>query len=235
MLSGNAQNPYFAVPMQATRSVFLTFTRSGAMIRLKNNKILTQRYTLLSGCKGFVVAKKQHHNISIQKTPPHIKRGNHMKLRNVILLLGSHGIVAAAGFAAGIYALPILIAPDAPTETEVSNVAESANYQAEFRRDLQGSDRLHWGEGSVSIGEKSISHMGKLAPGPDYKLYLSPEFVETEADFNRLKPEMALVGDVKTFNNFLVSVPPDINPSEYTSVIVWCESFGEFITSAQYK
>ena len=77
--------------------------------------------------------------------------------------------------------------------------------------------------------------MGKLAPGPDYKLYLSPEFVETEADFNRLKPEMALVGDIKTFNNFLVSVPPDINPSEYTSVIVWCESFGEFITSAQYK
>ena len=28
--------------------------------------------------------------------------------------------------------------------------------------------------------------VGKLAPGPDYKLYLSPEFVETEADFKRL-------------------------------------------------
>jgi len=102
-----------------------------------------------------------------QKTTPlpqhNHKKVNHLKLRNVILLLGSHGIVAAAGFAAGIYALPILIAPDAPTETEVSSVAESANYQAEFRRDLQDSDRLHWGEGSVSIGESSISHMGKFA------------------------------------------------------------------------
>ena len=46
---------------------------------------------------------------------------------------------------------------------------------------------------------------------------------------------MALVGDVKTFNNFLVDVPAGVNPSDYTSVIVWCESFGEFITSARYK
>lgn len=158
-----------------------------------------------------------------------------MKLRNVLLLLGSHGIVAAVGFAAGIYALPILIAPEAPSETEVSTVAETASYTAEFRRDLQDSDRLHWGEGSVSIGDSSISHMGKLAPGPDYKLYLSPEFVETEEKFNQLKPKMALIGDVKTFNNFLVPIPPEVNPAEFSSVIVWCETFGEFITSAQYK
>lgn len=39
--------------------------------------------------------------------------------------------------------------------------------------------------------------MGKLAPGPDYKLCLSTEFMETEADFNRLKSTMTLVGDVK--------------------------------------
>lgn len=77
--------------------------------------------------------------------------------------------------------------------------------------------------------------MGKLAPGPDYKLYLSPEFIETERDFNRLKSRMALVGDVKTFNNFLVPVPPGVDPSQYTTVIVWCETFGEFITSARYK
>jgi len=37
--------------------------------------------------------------------------------------------------------------------------------------------------------------MGKLVPGPDYKLYLSPEFIETEADFNRLKATMVRVGD----------------------------------------
>lgn len=158
-----------------------------------------------------------------------------MKTRNILLLLASHGFVGAVGFAAGIYALPILIAPAAPSVAEVTAVAQSASYTAEFRRDLKDSDALHWGEGKVSVSEGAISHMGKLAPGPDYKLYLSPEFVETEVDFKRLKPKMALVGDVKTFNNFLVKVPPGINPSNYTTVIVWCETFSEFITSARYK
>lgn len=158
-----------------------------------------------------------------------------MKLRTLMLLVASHGFIGAAGFAAGIYALPILIAPDAPSVAEVSAAAESASYTGEFRRDLKDSDGLHWGEGKVSIGARTISHSGKLAPGPDYKLYLSPEFVETEADFKRLKPQMALVADVKTFNNFVVQVPPGVNPANYNSVIVWCESFSEFITAAQYK
>ena len=158
-----------------------------------------------------------------------------MKARNVIILLVSHGFVGAVGFAAGIYLLPILIAPAAPSLAEVAAVAQSATYTAEFRRDLKDSDALHWGEGKVSVSEASISHTGRLAPGPDYKLYLSPEFVETEVDFKRLKSRMALVGDVKTLNNFLVKVPPGINPSNYTTVIVWCETFSEFITSARYK
>ncbi|MEW8617709.1 MAG: DM13 domain-containing protein [Candidatus Thiodiazotropha endolucinida] len=108
-------------------------------------------------------------------------------------------------------------------------------YTASFRRDLKGSDTFHWGEGTVTIGKEFITFMGKLAPGPDYKLYLSPEYVETEDDFNRLKAAMVRVGDVKTFENFAVNVPAGIDPSSYNSVIVWCESFGEFITSAMYR
>jgi len=158
-----------------------------------------------------------------------------LKRRNLFILLVSHALAAAMGFAAGIYTLPILIAPAAPSAAEISAMEASATYTADFRRDLKGSDSFHWGEGKVLVGQDSISHMGKLAPGPDYKLYLSPEFVETETEFNRLKSRMALVGDVKTFNNFVVLIPPGIEPSEYTSVIVWCETFEEFITSAKYK
>jgi hypothetical protein len=70
-----------------------------------------------------------------------------LKTKNFILLLASHGIVGALGFAGGIYTLPILIAPDAPTEAQVSAVAAAATYTGAFRRDLQDSDALHWGEG----------------------------------------------------------------------------------------
>ncbi len=147
----------------------------------------------------------------------------------------SHLAFAGAGFAGGIYALPILIAPDSPTVEAVDAVAANAQFKGEFKRELAGSDALHWGEGTVYIGPDSISLMGSLAPGPDYKLYLSPQFVETEADFNRLKSSMVQVADVKTFENFLVAVPASIDPSQFTSVIVWCESFGQFITAAEYQ
>lgn len=158
-----------------------------------------------------------------------------MKIRTVVLLIATHCAVGVLGFGIGIYALPILTAPPAPSEAAVKVVSSEARYTAQFRRDLKDSDALHWGEGTVSVGPKYITLMGRLAPGPDYKLYLSPEFVETEADFNRLKSTMVRVGDVKTFENFVVEVSPDIDPSKFTSVIVWCESFGQFITSAKYQ
>ena len=151
------------------------------------------------------------------------------------LLLGTHLAALAIGFALGVYALPILIAPPAPTETEIAAQAALSQHQGVFRRDLQDSDALHWGEGTVSVGSRSIAFVGALAPGPDYKLYLSPEFIETEADFERLKPSMARVGDVKTFRNFLVAVPQSIDVERYNTVVIWCESFGQFITAGKYK
>ncbi len=156
-------------------------------------------------------------------------------MKRMILLTASHLVFAFAGFAAGVYTLPILTAPRAPSAAELAAAAGQAEYRGQFRRDLDGSDFLHWGEGTVSVGRESITLQGRIAPGPDYKLYLSPEFVQTEAAFARLKPRMVRVGDVKTFENFLLSVPESIDPSTFNTVIVWCESFGEFITAASYQ
>ncbi|MFL7011525.1 DM13 domain-containing protein [Enterovibrio norvegicus] len=158
-----------------------------------------------------------------------------MTTRQAITLVISHVAAVAIGFAVGIYSLPILITPEGPSTAEITSVSASANYTAEFRKDLKDSDTFHWGEGSVAIGPDMISFMGELAPGPDYKLYLSPEFVETETDFINLKNKMTQVGDVKTFENFIVKVPEGINPSQFNTVIVWCESFNEFITAGRYK
>lgn len=158
-----------------------------------------------------------------------------MKRKTLLMLLVSHLSVGAIGFAVGIYALPILIAPPPPTAHEVSTVSSQAQYSAEFKKDLKGSDAFHWGQGQVSVGPEFITLMGKLAPGPDYKLYLSPEFVETEADFNRIKASMIQVDEVKTFENFVVQVPEGVEISRYNTVIIWCETFGEFITAAQYQ
>ena len=153
----------------------------------------------------------------------------------VLILVATHAVAVAVGFGLGIYALPILTAPTPPSAAEAASQARTATFTAQFRRDLKDSDALHWGEGTVSVGRQSIVLAGKLAPGPDYKLYLSPQFVETEADFVRLKPQMVRVGDVKTFDNFIVAVPASIDVSSYNTVIVWCETFGQFITAGKYR
>lgn len=155
--------------------------------------------------------------------------------RRLPLLLASHALVFLVGFGAGIYALPILTAPQGPSAEQVAQAAAGGRYRGEFRRDLKDSDALHWGEGTVTLSPQQIVFTGRLAPGPDYKLYLSPEFVETETDFERLKSTMLRVGDVKNFENFIVTLPTGADPSRYTSVIVWCETFGQFITSARYR
>ena len=155
-------------------------------------------------------------------------------MRKLLILAATHAAAGAVGFALGIYFLPILTAPSAPSASEVAALGQ-AEFKGEFRRDLKDSDFLHWGEGTVSVSRTAVALMGRIAPGPDYKLYLSPEFVETEADFNRLKARMARVGDVKTFEDFIVPLPANIDPTAYTTVIVWCESFGQFITAARYR
>lgn len=156
-------------------------------------------------------------------------------MKKALLLLVSHGLVLALGFALGVYFLPVLIAPPAPSVAELSQKAGAASFQGQFRRDLKDSDLLHWGEGTVRIGADNIVLEGELAPGPDYKLYLSPEFVETEEAFLRLKSRMVRVGDVKTFKNFIVPVPASVDPARYDTVVVWCETFSQFITAAKYR
>lgn len=156
-------------------------------------------------------------------------------MKKTLLLLLTHAIVGIGGFAAGIYALPILTAPAGPDVGQLEQLAGSARFQGEFSRDLAGSDALHWGEGTLSVSADSVSLMGRISPGPDFRLYLAPEFVEDEASFMALKSRSVEIGDVKTFENFLVAVPDDVDVEDYTTAVVWCESFGEFISAAQYR
>ena len=152
------------------------------------------------------------------------------------LLLGlTHLVVLGLGFALGIYVLPILIAPPAPGTVEIDRIATAGQYHAEFRRNLEGSDLLHWGEGRLTVGPEVVTFVGRIAPGPAYKLYLAPEWVETEAEFLEVRARSARLGDVRTFENFVVPVPNTVDVSRYDTVVVWCEAFSQFITAAKYR
>lgn len=156
-------------------------------------------------------------------------------MKRLLALALSHAFVAAAGFAAGIYVLPIWTAPPAPSRDEVAQHLQQASFRAEFRRELTDSDALHWGEGPVAVGPRVVAHEGRLAPGPAYKLYLVPGFVDTEAGFLAAKARSLQLGDVKTFDGFVVPLPEGVDLTRYDTVLVWCEVFSQFITSARYR
>jgi hypothetical protein len=158
-----------------------------------------------------------------------------MKKITLATLTCSHILILAIGFIAGIYLLPILSAPLAPSALQINTLAINAQFNAEIPKSLEGSDFLHWGEGKFSLNSQTISFLGELSPGPDFKLYLSPHFVESEAEFLRLKSSMLMVGEVKTFDNFITTTTVPIALEEYNTIVVWCESFGEFITAAKYR
>ena len=153
-------------------------------------------------------------------------------MRKTILLL-SHVIAMAIGFGLGVYFLPILTAPPPPDSAKLQEMAAEALYTAELTRDLPGSDFLHWGEGTISVSPAEVTHQGALAPGPDYKLYLTQGLVDHEDTFDRARALQ--VGDVKTFSGFIVELPDGVDIETYDSILVWCEAFGEFITAATYK
>ena len=156
-------------------------------------------------------------------------------MRRLIFGLITHAGALAIGFALGIYALPILTAPASPDAEMLQSTAEDAMFRGELTRDLRGSDALHWGEGTISLTATQIVHEGRLAPGPDYKLYLLKDFAEHEDEFEPLKESAVRVGDVKSFAGFILDVPEGVNIEDFTTVVIWCEAFSEFITATQYR
>ena len=156
-------------------------------------------------------------------------------MRRLISFLVTHGIAVAIGFALGIYMLPILTAPPSPDAAELEAMAADAQFSGTFTRNLPGSDFLHWGEGTVSLTATQVVHEGTLSPGPDYMVYLVPEFVTDEASFLPLKNSSLRIGPVKTFEGFALDLPESTDLAAYTTVLVWCEAFGEFITAAKYR
>lgn len=156
-------------------------------------------------------------------------------MRKLIIGLVTHGVALGVGFGLGVYLLPILTAPPSPDAATLEAMAQDAAYTAEIAEDLPGNDFLHWGKGTISLTSTQIVHSGELAPGPDYMVYLVPEFVDDEDAFERVKSDSQRIGPIKTFKGFALDLPEGVDLDAYTTVVIWCEAFSEFIAAAKYR
>ncbi|MBB3013332.1 DM13 domain-containing protein [Cupriavidus alkaliphilus] len=157
-----------------------------------------------------------------------------MPARPAILVV-THLAMLAVGFAAGIYVLPILTAQPGASAGQVQAVSQQARYTGTFRKDLAGSDALHWASGRLHVSASALAFEGSVAPGPDYRIYLAPAFVDDKEAFLRIKDQSLQVAELKTFGNFTVDLPAGVDPSRYAAVVIWCERFGQFIGAAGYR
>ena len=155
--------------------------------------------------------------------------------KKITLLVFSYMIVFLLGLGLGIYLLPILTAPKSVDIDKIIKLEKNALYKTLFVKDLKGSDLFHWGEAKVTVSKNEIIVNGSIAPGPDYKLYLTKEFVEQEEEFLFIKDKSKYIAEVKTFKNFVITIPENIDINDYNTIVIWCESFSEFITAAKYK
>ena len=137
------------------------------------------------------------------------------------------------GFGLGVYFLPIIVADSPADQAVLAAESESAERQAVFVRDLPGSDPLHWGEGTLLISRERATLMGEVSPGPDYRLYLTPEYAETKKAFLAVKDRSREIARIKGFKDFSYPIDPGIDLSLYDSALIWCERFGAFITAGR--
>ncbi|MGU9961393.1 MAG: DM13 domain-containing protein [Candidatus Puniceispirillales bacterium WSBS_2018_MAG_OTU23] len=152
--------------------------------------------------------------------------------RHIILTLMTMSFGSlVVGFGLGVYFLPIIIA-DAPADASIVQAASaSAERQAMFVRDRKDSDATHYGNGTLFLSSNRVTLEGTVTPGPDYRLYLTPKYVETGDDFRAIKAQSVEIARVKGFENFSYEISQNIDINAYSGVVIWCEKFGKYITS----
>ena len=71
------------------------------------------------------------------------------------------------------------------------------------------------GDGFVWLG-------GSVSPGPYYRLYFAPIFVETEESFLGIKSQLVEVGSIKAFTNLTLQLPDGVNVDGFPAAVIWC-------------
>src|SRR5262245_20061468 len=128
------------------------------------------------------------------------------------------------GVALGIFIFPYLFPPppavERLTEADRSRLVATGTFIH-----ANPSDPLHWGQGKVSVYERTVflEPDFKVGPGPKYHVYLLPRAeVRSEADVKAAT--RVDLGRLRSFEGSQrYAIPESVNLDEYRSVVIWCE------------
>ncbi|MBF2754550.1 MAG: DM13 domain-containing protein [Gammaproteobacteria bacterium AqS3] len=152
------------------------------------------------------------------------------------LLLGTAlgGVAGAGGM---LIAYPFLFPPEPVNQPAPEGL--SVLVRTQLREGSPGQDMVHWGRGGLNVypqGAGSVllefAEDFEVGPGPNFWIYLNRTAgIETEADFLADAGRMRLA-KLKSFQGAQVYPAPLEAFAQARAVTIWCESFGEYIASA---
>lgn len=153
-----------------------------------------------------------------------------------VFLMG--GVIGTAfGVALGFFLFPYIFPP--PPAREVLTAEERAQVPVARGTFIHAdpSDPIHYGQGSVTIYQRTLflEPDFKVGPGPKYHVYLVPKAgIRASAD---VKDAMFVdLGRLRSFEGSQkYDIPAGTDLKTYASAVIWCEQFGVLISPADLK
>lgn len=162
-------------------------------------------------------------------------RRHAMKKLLLICLLGVL-IGMAIGAAGMLFFYPYIFPPPTLNE-QVSNAQSRPVIASGIFVHPDPSDPIHWGRGGVTLYsgnqvEVFLNPDFEVGPGPAYYVYLTDKTGIINNDHFKTSNHLE-IGKLKSFTGSQVyPVPEDTQIENYKSVVIWCKTFGQLITSA---
>lgn len=139
------------------------------------------------------------------------------------------------GFALGIFFYPYIFLADIVAEEGLADAGDRPVVASGEFVHANPSDPVHYGRGAVTVyeGLVRLEPDFEVGPGPKYHVYLVPEAEvtpETAVD-ETMYVDLGRLRAFKGSQNY--PVPEGATPTDFGSVVIWCEQFGVLISPAQ--
>ena len=144
------------------------------------------------------------------------------------------------GAGAMLIAFPFFFPPPQVNETVSGmSAADEVLGESVFREDAAGQDPAHWGRGGVKFYRArdggvlmELQADFEVGPGPNFWIYLNARGGVNDEDDFRADEGRVKAAKLKSFSGSQVYALDAERFSRAKAVTVWCESFGQYIASA---
>ncbi len=135
--------------------------------------------------------------------------------------------------ALGFFLFPYVFPPPEAMESLAVTGEAAVVARGEFVH-ADPSDRIHYGQGRVTVYEQTLFLESdfEVGPGPRFHVYLVPKrMIRSSSDVKgTMFVDLGRLRAFKGSQNY--SIPKGVDLSNYPSVVIWCAEFGVLISPA---